>query len=142
MSESNFTLHPDSSRVGVLANCCAFLHKLDAGKAWRVTVKPYRKPRSLTANSYLWSAVYPEIVRALGHTDEDWHEFMCCQYFGTRHVVLCGAQHSRPIRTTTTDQDGKRSVLDSRSFWEFVEFVRDQAAAGGVYVPGPNEAAA
>lgn len=139
MSESNFTLHPDVSRVGVLANLTAFLHKLDASKAWRVTVKQYRRPRTLEANAYLFGVAYPAIVRALGHTDEDWHEFFCCQFFGTRKVRLGNAELNKPVRTTTTNQEGRRDVLDGKTFAAFVDFVRDQAAAGGVYVPGPGE---
>lgn len=135
----SFILHPDSTRSKVLENACAFLRQLDPGKAFRIDVKPYRKPRSSEANAYLWGVVYPTMVRELGHTDEDWHEFMCCQYFGCRKVELGGAVLNKPVRTTTRNVDGKADKLDSKSFWEFVNFVRDQAGAAGVYVPEPNE---
>jgi len=41
---------------------------------------------------------------------------------------------SRPFRTTTTDEHGKRSLLDKAEFSAFVDTVHRVAAGAGVYI--------
>lgn len=140
---STFILHSgDANRATVLANAQGFLAHLSAQKTWTVTIKPYSKPRSCAANAYLWSVVYPTIVRELSGVADDWHELFCIEFFGERSVELCASRIVKPVRTTTTDESGKRDVLPTAEFWRFVDFVRQRAAEGGVYVPEPNEAPA
>ena len=45
----------------------------------------------------------------------------------------------RPRRTTTTDENGKRSVLPTVEFMAVSDFVIQKAAEQGVYIPAPNE---
>ena len=45
-----------------------------------------------------------------------------------------------PIRTTTTDEDGKADVIDAAEFWDFVERVRSTAAQNEIYIPDPESA--
>lgn len=129
--------HPH--RAQVVANAQAFIAGLDPGKAWAIEVKSHRKARSCEANAYHWGVVLPTLVRELGNSTDDWHEYMCGEYFGWRQLELGGRQISRPVRTTTTDQDGRRDVLDTRAFWLFVDFCMLRAGAAGVYIPQPNE---
>jgi hypothetical protein len=136
---SEFILHKDAGRALVLANAVAFLQGLSDTKAWRIEVKQYRRPRSCAANAYYFGCVLPTIVRELGHTSEDWHEYLCGEFFGWRQIDMGARQISRPIRTTTADEGGRRDVLDTARFWQFADFAIRQAAAAGVYVPGPNE---
>ena len=42
---------------------------------------------------------------------------------------------SRPFRTTTTDETGKRSVLKKGEFSRFLETVERVAAKAGVFIP-------
>jgi hypothetical protein len=140
---AEFILHAsDANRPRVLYNAVDFITALDQAKSWRVEVKQYRRPRTCAANAYHFGVVLPTIVRELGHTQDDWHEMFCGEFFGWRHVEIGARQISRPIRTTTTDETGRRDVLDTSRFWTFVEFAIRQAGAAGVYIPGPNEAAA
>lgn len=137
---AEFILHKtDRNRPRVLANATAFLAQLSDAQSWRIEVKQYRRPRSCEANAYYFGCVLPTIVRELGHTSDDWHEMFCGEYFGWRHVEIGARSISRPIRTTTTDESGRRDVLDTQRFWQFAGFAIQQAAAAGVYVPGPNE---
>ena len=43
-----------------------------------------------------------------------------------------------PIRTTTTDADGKRSVLNKSDFADYVAFVQRFGAQHGIYIPDPD----
>jgi hypothetical protein len=46
---------------------------------------------------------------------------------------------SVPVRTTTTDENGKRSVLKVMQFQEFIEFARRFAAKKmNLFIPDPN----
>jgi hypothetical protein len=136
---AEFILHKDASRARVLANAIAFLQGLSDAKAWRIEVKQFRRARTCEANAYYWGCVLPTIVRELGHTSDDWHEMFCGEYFGWRRLEIGQRSISRPLRTTTTDESGRRDVLDTTRFWQFADFAIQQAAAAGVYVPGPNE---
>jgi hypothetical protein len=131
--------HPHCSQVA--ANAQAFIAGLDPGKSWAIEVKAHRKARSCEANAYHWGVVLPTLARELGNSTDDWHEYMCGEYFGWRQLELGGRQISRPVRTTTADSDGRRDVLDTRAFWLFVDFCMLRAGAAGVYVPAPNERA-
>lgn len=142
MTERKFIIHKagDSTRLTVIDNCIIAVEGLDAKEVWAVTIKRYRKPRTTLANAYLWSGVYPALVKELGFTAEDWHEEMCIRYWGgvTRDRPG-GDTATQPHRTTTTDETGARDVLAGAAFWNFIEFVRRQAAEAGVYCPEPNE---
>lgn len=128
----------DSTREGVVANVRAAVDGLDGKEAWRIDIRRYRKPRTKDANEYLWSGVYPPLVRELGFTAEDWHDEMCMRYFGKREVKKPGGSDWLPVRTTTTNENGDRDVLPGKDFWDFVEFIRRQAAEGGVYIAEPD----
>lgn len=141
MTERKFIIHKagDSTRDTVLFNAAAALRSLDGKEAWAVTIKRYRKPRTTVANAYLWGVVYVALVRELGFTAEDWHVEMCIRYFGKVETPKPGGTYTTPWRTTTTDEMGERDVLSGAPFWDFIEFVRRQAAEAGVYCPEPNE---
>lgn len=141
MSERKFIVHRsgDSTREAVIRNATAAIARLDGKEVWAVSIKRHRKPRTNVANAYLWSGVYGQLVHELGFTAELWHEEMCIRYFGPveRNTPRGGA--TVPFRTTTTDETGARDVLAGARFWDFIEFVRRQAAEAGVYCPEPNE---
>lgn len=142
MTERKFIIHRagDSTRETVLRNASAALQALPGNEAWELRIKRYRRPRTTLANAYLWSGVYTAIVRELGFTAEEWHEEFCIRFFGkVERAKPDGRVETLPYRTTTTDQDGDRDVLSGAPFWDFIEFVRRQAAEAGVYCPEPNE---
>ena len=69
-------------------------------------------------------------------------------YFGWKEVKVpkkpsnpAGVE-SRPIRTTTTDETGKRRVLNKQEFSDYVAFIQRFAAAKGVHISDPDEYAA
>ena len=130
----------DTVRVNVLANCKRFLDLLPADKSWRVEISPFAKSRSNDQCRYLNGVVYATIGDALGFDRDDVSEYLCGAYFGWREKSLPGNRSvSVPIRTTTTDADGKRAVLSTKEFADYVEFCQRFAAEHGIYVPSPSE---
>lgn len=133
-----FILHPDSSRPGVMANLKAFIERLPDTKAWKVEIGQYRKPRSDNQNAALWAVAYPPLRDATGHTLDELHEMFCKSFFGTREIEFNGMTLDKPLRTTTTDENGKRDVVDKRTFADFYDHVQQKAAEIGVFVPDPD----
>ena len=136
-----FILHAmDTNRVPILANAHRFLDSLPASKSWRIEVAQHTKSRTPPQCRYLNGVAYKLIGDALGFERDDISEYLCGEFFGWREKALPGGRSEQvPIRTTTTDEDGKRAVLSVKQFAEYVEFCQRYAAEHGVFVPDPNE---
>jgi hypothetical protein len=59
---------------------------------------------------------------------------MCEKFFGTKEIL----GSTKPIRTTTTDESGKRDVIPMDKFQEFYAMAQRIGAELGVYVPDPD----
>lgn len=136
-----FTLHAnDTNRVTVLSNLHRFLDLLPSSKSWRVEIALHTKARSSSQCRYLNGVAYKLIGDALGFERDDVSEYLCGVFFGWRTKPLPGGRSEQvPIRTTTTDADGKRAVLSVKEFAEYVEFCQRFAAEHGIHVPDPHE---
>lgn len=140
MSARQFVLVAGPLRQRIADNLARCLAELPADQPWRVTIEPQRRQRSDEANAYLWGVAYRAMAQELGHTADEWHQYMCGDYFGWRDRPLPGGRvESVPVRTTTRDEHGKRAVLSTAEFAAFIEHVQMRAAEAGVYVPSPNE---
>lgn len=134
-----FTLNAGGAeRSTVLANATRFIAGLAGNKSWKVEIKEARKSRTLDQNAALWAVAYPPLREATGHSVEDLHEYFCGEYFGWSEYKVMGNPRSRPIRTTTTGEDGKRDLIDTRTFNDFYANVQRIAAGMGVIVPDPD----
>lgn len=104
-----------------------------------VIVRRFAKKRSPEANAYLWGVCYPLIADASGYEKEEVHYVMCCKHFGTKVVEVMGESFTRPVRTTTTNEDGEAEWLNVMEFAEFVDFViREAALWYDVAIPPPT----
>lgn len=100
-----------------------------------VDAKPWKDPRKLTANAYLWAYVYGPLVKVAGHEPEEWHEFFCIKHFGgVPYTRLDGTEGQKPKRTTTKNESGERDVLKGQPFNEFLTFVESECAQYGVFI--------
>ena len=118
------------------ARLIASLHKEFAVE---VEIKRHAKKRSPEANAYLWGVCYPLLSDASGYEKEELHYVMCCKFFGTKVVEVMGERYERPVRTTTTNEDGELEWLDSATFAQFVDFViREGALWYDVAIPPPS----
>lgn len=135
-------LPKDAPRDEAIARLIRYLHTLDAGKQWRVTVKRGGGVRSDAQNNALWGVAYPPIMEFCGlrgeRDREDLHEYWCGEYFGWVEYELLGRRKQRPRRTTTTDESGARSVMTKLDFMDFYAFIQQRAAEQGIFVPDPD----
>lgn len=104
-----------------------------------VESKRYRRSRSSEQNRLLWK-MYQPISEAMGFDRDDLHEWFCGKYWGWRDMKVPRTPRnpdgwvSVPVRTTTRDENGKRSLMDKAEFAKFVDLVERTAAQAGVYV--------
>lgn len=123
----------------------AFLAALSRGRAWRVTVEELRMTRSIQQCRYLNGVAYKAIGDKMGYERDDISEYLCCKYFGEKQKRVPKTKHNPngieyvPLRTTTTDETGKRSVMSKQDFSDYVEYVIRFGAHYGIHIPKPNE---
>ena len=139
-----FTL-PRGSRQKSLPRALAILESLDEETAWKVTIEPARSTRSNSQNAYLWGVVNKMISDATGYEAAEVHEYLCGQHFGWKDKRVPktprnpSGVESVPRRTTTTDFEGKRHVLTTTEFSDYVDFVQRFAAKKlGIFIPDPD----
>lgn len=117
---------------------CAFLQAQPL--PLEVSSKPWKKTRSNEQNALLFGVVYPPIAEAMGYEVEDIHEYMLGRHFGWVDAKVPKTPRnpegleSRPFRTTTRDENGKRNVLSTVEFSKFLDTVERVAAQAGVFV--------
>lgn len=100
-----------------------------------VECRQWKKPRTLTANAYLWAYVYGPAKAVLGFSEEEWHEYWCIEYFGgIPYMRLDGTEGQRPRRTTTKNEHGEKDVLKGDAFNKFLVFVESGFAERGVFI--------
>jgi hypothetical protein len=132
-AEKMTALHTESQRANMLAFIAGQPLPLD------VECKRWRKSRSNEQNALLWK-LYEPIADAMGFDREDLHEWFCGKMWGWKDVKVPRTPRnpegyvSVPYRTTTRNEDGKRSVIDKETFSRFVDLVERTAAQAGVYV--------
>lgn len=135
----------DARRISDIARVVAALEELPYGQRWRVTVEEQKATRTIEANAYYWGVVVEALSKATGYESEEVHEFLCGARWGWRDKRVPKKPsnphgvESVPLRTTTTDENGRRAVLSGSDFWEFIEFARRFAAErANVVVPDPD----
>ncbi len=131
-------------RDGQIQRIAKFLSGLAEGKAWRVEITEARSERSIQQCRYLNGVAYKIIGEATGYERDEISEYLCGAFWGWREKrvpkkpsCLSGVE-SVPVRTTTTDEFGKRRVLDKQEFSDYVAFVQRFAASKGIHVPDPD----
>lgn len=131
---------PATDRESDISRLAAALLAALPGKRVKVEVKEFRKDRSSPQNRYLHGVAYRLLSEATGYELADIAEYLCSEYFGTREKRVPGKRTvTVPIRTTTTDAEGHRSLLTTQEFEYYVAFVQCFGAQHGIYIPSPNE---
>ena len=137
----SYALHksdPPSLRDRVRANVHAFIDRLPVSKSWRIEVKELRKDRSTAQNNALWGVAYPVLSEATGYTPEELHEVFCRRFFGIVEREVMGELITRPRRTTTTNENGARDLIDTATFTLFYERIQQVGAEFCIDVPDPD----
>lgn len=137
-------LLPIHNRERVIPRIAAYLAGLTTKKAHRIIVKQEADDRTIQQCRYLNGVPYKLLSDATGYERDDISEYMCGSYWGWKQVRVPRTPSNprgiedRPVRTTTTDEQGQRDVLGEREFWEYVEFCQRFGARHGVYIPDPD----
>lgn len=136
---------PKGRRDRALPLAHTLLAGLDELVAWRVTIEPARSTRTDAQNAYLWGVANKMISDATGYEAEEVHEYLCGQHFGWKDKRVPKTPRnpsgieSVPRRTTTRNEQGKRNVLNTREFADYVDFVQRFAAKKlGLFIPDPD----
>lgn len=102
--------------------------------------KPWKASRSNQQNRLLFGIYYPPIADAMGYDVDDIHEYALGLHFGWVDVRVPKTPRnpdgleSRPFRTTTRNEHGKRNVLGKAEFAKFLETVERLAEKAGVFI--------
>ncbi|HBG32059.1 MAG TPA: hypothetical protein DDW98_15780 [Gammaproteobacteria bacterium] len=109
------------------------------GEEVEVMFRRRKRERSLRQCRYLNGVAYKLLGNATGYDRDDISEFLCGTYFGWKDKPIPGKRVKQvPVRTTTTDEEGKRCVLSKLEFAEYVDFVQRFGAKHGVVIPDPD----
>jgi hypothetical protein len=131
---------PATAREADIERLSAVLLAALPGKRVKVEVKEYRKDRTSPQCRYLNGIAYRLLSEATGYERDDISEYLCIQYFGGKDKQVPGKRTvTVPLRTTTTDENGKRSVLTTQEFADYVAFVQRFGAKHGVFIPDATE---
>lgn len=125
---ADFVMNAES-RERVIARLTAFLRAWPADKPCLIKCDVFKLSRSSKQNAALFGLAYKMIRDETGHEVDELHEFFCRRFFGTVEYEFFGETRTRPARTTTTNEAGKRDVLPWDRFSEFFESVREFAAS-------------
>lgn len=117
----------------------AYLSALSTDKEVQVTISDVKKERSDLQNRALWGCAYKTLRDATGNDADDLHTYFCGEYFGWTEYEVMGQKRRRPLRTTTKDDRGNRSVITTLQLSDFYAFIQQRSAETvGVYVPDPD----
>lgn len=130
--KQSFTFNPGDD----LSRFVAFLSAVK--KPVEVTIKEVTKERSDPQNSALYGVAYKALGEFTGYTDPELHDAFLRAYFGEVEKEVMGKLITKPRRTTTTDEDGKRSLLSTVEFNAFYAFIQQKGAEIGCWVPDPD----
>ena len=106
------------------------------------------KQRSNEQNRYLWGVAYEVLIEAMRkyhpgkhwlQIKDDWHELFCEGFFGTVDVGFPGSRKTRPKRTTTRNEEGKRDIISTTEFQDFVRHIQETCAEHHIDIPDVNE---
>lgn len=136
-----YIIHQAGNRAEVIENCAEAVRQTPTDRAYIWERTEYRKARTNPQNALLFGHVYPPLMEHCGlrgeRDREELHEYWCGEFFGWVEYDLLGKRKQRPARSTTKDESGKRAVMSTREFSDFVEFVIQRAAEIGVLIPDP-----
>lgn len=114
------------------------------GRSIKVTVEPNKSPRSSAQNRYLNGVAYALLSEATGYERDEISEYCNGTYHGWK-TERCPKTPSNPkgvkdvpVRTSTTDAGGNRSVLTKLEFADYVAWVQRFGGTHGIHIPDPE----
>jgi hypothetical protein len=136
MKEQTFILKASADRD--LTRVVACLSAAPKDKDVRITIGEAKKDRSLDQNNALYGVAYKALSEFTGYTGPELHDAFLRSYFGEVECDAMGKRFTRPRRTTTTDESGKRKLLNTVEFKAFYSFIQQKGSEIGCWVPDPD----
>lgn len=133
----------DHEKIETVPQLVSYFGKMRAyvetGKALDLSVRPWTKRRTDLQNRTLR---YGEKIVAdeLGYTTDEVHHEVCCLYFGSeQYKRIDGVTDKRPVRTTTTNEEGERDPISTRDCASMFDFLQGWAMNEfGIHIPDPD----
>lgn len=130
---------PPKDRDAAIQKLLPVLRLYEEGKPVNVKVSIARPERTIPQLRYLRGVPYEMLSQHTGYEPDDISEYLCGEYWGWKEKKLPGGRVQKvPMRTTTTDEDGNRDVIDGDVFWEYVEWIQRVGARQGLVIPDPD----
>jgi len=129
---------PPTDRDHAIASLSRLVADYLPGKPLRVTITQLRSERTHAQNNALFGVAYAALKEQTGNDPDDLHTYFCGEFFGWEEIDVMGKKRVVPRRTTTTDENGRRSVMPKIEFSDFYGFIQRRAAEVGYDVPDPE----
>ena len=136
-------LIPAATRDEGIASFARFASHFLPGRDLVLSVEEAREERTPKQRAALFGVAYASLMAQMGlhgaREKDDLHEFMLGEFFGWRERPGLGWSRKFPVRTTTTDEHGRRDVLSTRQQIAFYKFIQQRAAEFGYDIPDPDK---
>lgn len=96
----------------------------------RITVKPYKKIRSMNQNAYYWGVILTIIAKETGHTPEELHEIYKKKFLQTTAIQFKDGK--------TYDVAISTSLLKTDEFGRYIDRIIADASEYGINIPSPT----
>jgi len=128
----------DQSREDIRVKARAHIATLPNTKKWCIEIFEHHDARTLKQNATLYGVAEETLAEFCGLRGEAemkaLHRELCCMFFGRVDLPI----GYKPKRTTTTDENGNRAPLNTKQMAEFFDFIQQQAAEIGCFIPDPD----
>lgn len=132
-------LHKDRPREKAMDYILQSLMALSVKKTWKIVWGEAKSERSELQNNALFGVAYKYLEEQTGNNKIQLHDYFCREFFGEKDQETFGKRSRQPRRTTTTDENGNRSVLSKFEFMQFYSFIQQHMAEKlGLSVPDPD----
>jgi hypothetical protein len=136
---------PTTNREMMAARVHNFLLTALPGNRLEVVVGRYVKKRTNPQCRWLNGVAYKALMDLTGYERDDISEWANGTFWGWK-TIKCPKSPNNPegckdvpIRTTTTDENGKRCVMTTLQFQDFKEFIQRHGAKLGIHIADPNQ---
>lgn len=94
----------------------AIQEAVDSGNLFRVTLEPYRKPRSLEQNNTLHMWIH-EIATATGHSNEEVKDWIKNDFYPKKETIAFGSYRVIPKSTSELTLNEMMDVMTQVQAW-------------------------
>lgn len=133
---------PAATREEAFASFARLVRDFLPGRDLVASIEEAKEERSSKQRAALFGVAYASLMAQMGlhgaREKDDMHSMFCGDFFGWRERPCLGGVLRIPIRTTTTDENGKRDVISVRQQMAFYAFIQQRAAEFGYDVVDPD----